>query len=170
MSPTLETLRKSLAESPEFCTQLFARYQALGRPFLLRSELWDEMAELQKEPGVGPPPRAFERLIGSVQEAAVDDGRLLLAVRRRIGRWAYLSIDAQSGEGSEIGVAEYLESKERLVRPDNPADWTLEFVTEPFFREVFAMQEARSIGRGMEFLNRCLSSDLFDRPGRGRSR
>jgi len=165
----LETLRKALQETPDLCAELFARYRALERPFLLRSELWDELVALRQTAGAVSG-SALERAIGRAQEAAVDDGRLLFALRERIGRWEHVRVDVEAGHADDISVAEYLTCKERLARPECAQDWIVELDTEPFFREFFVLQESRSIGRGMEFLNRRLSSDLFDRLGAGRAR
>ena len=46
----------------------------------------------------------------------------------------------------------------------------LEVDLEPFSREFFKPQESRSIGRGVEFLNRRLSSRLFEEQGKGQQR
>ena len=71
-------------------------------------------------------------------------------------------------EAVEISTVEYLAFKERLVN-GNPAhdDWTLEIDLAPFSREFTKLKEARSIGNGVAFMNRSLSSVLFDKRGRG---
>ncbi|MGB5727682.1 MAG: sucrose synthase, partial [Thiogranum sp.] len=45
--------------------------------------------------------------------------------------------------------------------------WTLEVDLEPFSREFYKLHESESIGRGVEFLNRRLSSQLFQDLGKG---
>ncbi len=68
----------------------------------------------------------------------------------------------------EISTVEYLAFKERLVNGHPAADdWTLEIDLAPFSREFTKLQEARSIGNGVEFMNRSLSSSLFDKRGTG---
>jgi len=66
-----------------------------------------------------------------------------------------------------IGVSEFLAFKERLAigGPDN--QWMLEVDLEPFSREFYKLHESESIGRGVEFLNRRLSSQLFQDLGKG---
>ena len=66
----------------------------------------------------------------------------------------------------ELGVREFLRFKEHLVA-HQPADaFTLEIDLEPFDREFYKLKEPESIGRGVEFLNRRLSSHLFEEMGK----
>ena len=108
------------------------------------------------------------RLIGWAQEAVVDSGWIHFALRTRVARWTYLSVHLDTLAIHEAGTAEFLRCKERMVdgRSDDDA-WILELDLEPFSREFAKMTETRSIGRGVEFLNRRLSSRLFDQRGQG---
>ncbi len=78
-----------------------------------------------------------------------------------------LHIEAMRHE--EIAVAEYQQFKERLAGAHaGPGDgWVLEVDLGPFNRDFPKLKEARSIGRGVEFLNRRLSSQLFQELGAG---
>jgi sucrose synthase len=68
----------------------------------------------------------------------------------------------------EIPVNEFLYVKERLVNgKQDDTDHILEIDLEPFLRGFPKMRETRSIGRGVEFLNRRLSSQLFEDSGKG---
>ena len=71
----------------------------------------------------------------------------------------------------EIQVSKYLSFKEYLI--DGYKSTTkkmLEIDLDPFNREFPKLQEARSIGRGVEFLNRRLSSELFQNINNGDKR
>ncbi len=69
-------------------------------------------------------------------------------------------------EHDEISPSEFLAFKERLANGSRRADpWTLELDLGPFNREFPKLKESRSIGRGVEFLNRRLSSQLFQQQG-----
>jgi sucrose synthase len=131
--------------------------------FLLRSELLDELeaSEADLETPLG-------RVIHLSQEAAVDPAYLYLAVRPDVARWTYLRIHFETLAAQEVSVTEFLTVKERLMDGRSAEDrgqdgWTLEIDFSPFSREFPHLQEARSIGRGVEFLNRRLSGQLFDR-------
>jgi sucrose synthase len=67
----------------------------------------------------------------------------------------------------EISASDFLAFKERKVggTPDN--SWMLEIDVGPFERDFPKLQESRSIGRGVEFMNRRLSSQLFEETNRG---
>ena len=132
------------------------------KPFLLRTDLWDELQTFCADPSIGSlEGTAVEHLIRQAQEAAVDAPWVCLAVRVGIGRWCYLRFHLDSGGIHEIEIEEFLKFKERLVlqRED---EFALGLDLGPFEREFPALTEDRSIGRGVEFLNRRLSSRLFD--------
>ena len=149
--------------------RFFHRLTEVGRPFLLRSDVQDTFAAVSVEQGgetlAGTP---LARMIRWTQEAVIDGQWIHLALRTRVARWAYLSLHLDNLAVVEITTSEFLRCKERLVdsRPDT-GDWTLEIDLEPFGREFAKMTESRSIGRGVEFLNRRLSSRLFDSRGEG---
>ncbi len=161
----IELLQSAIEEQPDDIRRLLERYMREDRPFLVRSELWDDFQALAAESGDGLSDGKLSRLLYNAQEAAHDGRSLTLAVRYRIARWAYLQVDAETLEARALNVSEYLHFKEKLVGADNPHP--LELDTEPFQREFRRLQETRSIGRGVEFLNRRLSSQLFFELGKG---
>jgi len=147
---------------------LLRRYASLNKSFLLRSELWDEFETFCRE-------SEFSELINSdlgitirsTQEAAVGAPWLYFATRRYVARWRHFRINMESLQVENISVSEYLKFKEHLVNGISPDQWVLEFDIGPFNREFPKLRESRSIGRGVEFLNRRLSSQLFQELGKG---
>ncbi|HHQ41011.1 MAG TPA: sucrose synthase, partial [Chromatiales bacterium] len=163
-----DSFAEALAAHREGFYLLLRRYIALGRPFLLRSDLWDEFRRFcESDPlGRGLCDTVLAEAVSRAQEAAIDAPWVCLAIRMRIGRWRYLRFHVEAMEHEEISVSDFLAFKERLV--DGPRDeWVLEVDLGPFNREFPRLREARSIGRGVEFLNRRLSSQLFDELGKG---
>jgi sucrose synthase len=147
---------------------LLDRYLGLGRSMLLRSELWDEFEALCiDETGASLRTSRFARIIFNAQEAAIEAPWIYLAVRPQLARWQYLRVHAESMAAELVSVSEFLTFKERLVLGTPYVDRALEFDIEPFNREFPRLQESRSIGRGVEFLNRRLSSLLFVERGKG---
>lgn len=147
---------------------LLRHYISLQKPFLLRSELWDEFqnfCETQENSELCK--SALGRVIKSSQEGVVEAPWIYLAVRRRIARWTFLRFHIDSLEHQEISVSDFLAVKERIVTGKSSNDWTLEIDLAPFNREFPKLQESRSIGSGVEFLNRRLSSQLFQELGKG---
>ncbi|RMD80022.1 MAG: sucrose synthase [Gammaproteobacteria bacterium] len=148
--------------------RLLRRYLGLGKPFLLRSELWDAFAAFCEEEGeTALLDSPLAEVIRVTQEAAVQAPWIYIAVRRYVARWRYYRIHTETLEVSAVGVSDYLAFKELLVEGEAREEWVLEFDIGPFNRDFPKLREARSIGRGVEFLNRRLSSQLFQDLGRG---
>ncbi len=143
---------------------------SLNRQFLLRSELLDAFKQLCEKdcPELCDSPLAS--VISCCQEAAMDTSWIYLALRPRIASWLFVRIHLESLQYERIPVAEFLRFKERLVAGTSDDDWVLEFDLTPFSREFYKLHEANSIGRGVEFLNRRLSSKLFEELGKGDKR
>ncbi|MDH3525920.1 MAG: sucrose synthase [Gammaproteobacteria bacterium] len=144
----------------------------MKRAFLLRSDVQDALAGLCAQPdGDSLRNSPLEKLLYRVQEAVVGAAWICLALRVRVGRWEYLRVHLDTMSMERISVSNFLYFKESLVNGSQDAwSWELEIDLEPFSREFPKMHEARSIGRGVEFLNRRLSSRLFEDLGKGDQR
>jgi sucrose synthase len=161
-------LRTFLQQHRNLAHQVLHGFQALQRPFMLRSELHDTfraVCSTSTDCGLNASP--FEKVIEHAQEAAQDPAWFCVALRLRIARWYYLRIHLETMALDIIGVSEYLAFKERLVNGGGQPEWTLEIDLKPFSREFYKLQESNSIGRGVEFLNRRLSSKLFEELDKG---
>ncbi len=162
-------LKDYLREHRSMGHRVLHHYLSIERRFLLSSDLRDGFAELcatdeTLELAVSP----IARVIAVTQEAALETPWVYLAVRPAVARWRYVRIHMDTMDLEEISVNEFLHFKERLAEGDHEASqWVLEVDLEPFNREFLKFHEARSIGRGVEFLNRRLSSGLFESLGRG---
>jgi sucrose synthase len=98
-------------------------------------------------------------------------GFMDFAVRPRVARWLYARIHIELLTAEEVDAAEFLSFKEKFVTGNiYEMDWALEIDLGPFERGFPKMKESRSIGRGVDFLNRHLSSRLFDDAGVGARR
>jgi len=138
---------------------LVRRYVDLGKPFLLRSELLDAL----EEHASGRPElkdSKLARMVARCQEAATDGHFVYFAQRKYIGQWHYFRVHVDTLELIEVPVEEYLAFKERLVDSGKTDPWPLEIDLTPFNREFPRLKESRSIGHGVSFLNRMLSSSL----------
>ena len=170
----LDDLNRYTREERSHAHRLLHHLQSLDGRFLLRSELQDAFRVLCQETDdhdlVGSP---FATALAWCQEAAQDDNWIYFALRPSIGRWEYVRIHFETLTVESVAVSEYLAFKESLVggakveAPFADDGWMLELDLAPFERGFPKMQEARSIGRGVEFLNRRLSGKLFDQRGLG---
>ncbi|VAX14641.1 sucrose synthase, partial [hydrothermal vent metagenome] len=169
--PHFEALAAYLDEERASAHRVLHHFTASDRHFLLRSDLLDGFKELCSDDGgeiLQHTPLA--RVLQISQEAAFDSQWFYLALRPSIGRWLYLRIHLETLEAKEVVVSQFLRFKERLVGENEAPEWMLEVDLEPFSREFLKPHEARSIGRGVEFLNRRLSSRLFEEQGKGQQR
>lgn len=142
---------------------LFRRICAQKKSFLLRSEIWDlYSAQCEVCPDSTLRSPAVEKLFHEVQEAALRAPWIYFAIRPNVARWEYVRVHTESADVQAIDVNEFLRFKETLVCGSSDNDqWILEFDLQPFNRDFLKLKESRSIGRGVEFLNRRLSSQLF---------
>ncbi|MEX2472133.1 MAG: sucrose synthase [Gemmatimonadota bacterium] len=105
----------------------------------------------------------LDQLIDRIQEVVVTDGVLYLALRERVARWSFVRVSADDLGCAEVTVADFLDVKERLVTGEGADErFVLEVDLEPFQRGFPRLTQARSIGRGVEHLNRYLSMGLFE--------
>lgn len=144
-------------------------FQSLGQQFLLRSDLLDNFQRLcDEEHGAELRGTPLATAVSWCQEAALSHHTICLALRPRIGVWLFICIHMETMDAERLTVGDFLRFKEQLVSEEAEPDlWGLEVDLEPFSREFYKPKEARSIGRGVEYLNRRLSSRLFEDLGRG---
>lgn len=165
---TLKELSRYIAENREGVYLLLRHFLATDRSFLLHSDLQDGFEQFCEEVDPGMAGTPMSEIVGIAQEAVLETPWLALSIRPSIASWTYLRFHAEMVEVEEITASEFLRFKERQVTQVDPQDgWTLEIDLGPFSREFPKLQEARSIGRGVEFLNRRLSSQLFQDLNRG---
>ncbi len=146
---------------------LLRRYMALEKTFLLRSDIWDEFldfcSEEDKSHFCGDTP--LQKIIYYTQEATINSPWIYLGVRPRIGRWEFLRFHIDDIVLERVSTREYLDFKERQINGDGD-NWLLEIDLAPFERDFPKLKESRTIGQGVSFLNRHLSSKLFQDIGK----
>ena len=162
----------ALRDNKAILYPLFQHLAGLGKPFLLRSDIGDAVAcycEAHPEAEICLSNPQLKVWFSQIQEAVVDSSRICLAVRTRIARWQYLQVHLENLQPEVISVQEYLGRKEQHIQgPGAFEPNPLELDIAPFNRGFPMMGKSKSIGRGMEFLNRHLASQMFrDRTAAG---
>lgn len=101
------------------------------------------------------------KLIYYVQEIILDGASLCLIVRPRIaGQEAYRLLEDLTVEA--MSIQDLLDLRDRLVNRHHPQDGdVLELDFQPFYDYSPTIRDPKNIGKGVEFLNRYLSSKLF---------
>ena len=142
---------------------LFRHYVRLNKSFLLHPDIRYEYEKYKENESAEHLHESIvEELIQNSQVAAIESPWIFLSVRSGIAATNYYKYHIDDVCFSEITVSEYLAFEERLINNsggENP--WTLEVDLTPFNRGFPRMKETKSIGRGVEFLNRYLSNRLF---------
>lgn len=157
----IERLRDYLANHRTGAHRVLHALSAMGRPFLLRNEITDAFAEtVEADPSLAD--TALADAVRCSQEGAIDHAWLYLALRHDVARWQYLRIHLETMAVERIDPSAYLHFKERLATGAEDSGWTLEFDIGPFSRDLPKLQESDSIGHGARFLNRRLSSRMFE--------
>lgn len=146
---------------------LFRRYRATEKKLFLRSELWDEFVAFCEENGCDDLRRSeLASILAKTQEAVQNETWLYLDYRPQVAEWIYLRYNFEKMFFEEISPSAFLAFKERLITGKNDR-FILEVDFAPFERDSPKMTQARSIGHGVEFLNRRFSSRLGNELGKG---
>ena len=144
--------------------------RSLERQLLLRSDMQDAFAQFCENNTTDLRHTPIATLVSWCQEAALNESWIYLALRPAIARWKYVRVHLDTLASETVATSEFLGFKERLITGSQSNQWVLELDLEPFSREFFKLHESESIGRGVEFLNRRLSSRLFEELGKGDQR
>jgi sucrose synthase len=161
-----ERIGHSITAYPEDMASLFKRLIDHGAGMLQRHQILEDFEAVTKD-GQNDDLKngAFGDALRAAQEAIVLPPLVALAVRPRPGVWDYICVDVNVLKVETLSVPEYLNLKEKLVDGVD-AKFTLELDFEPFNASFPRPSLSKSIGQGVEFLNKHLSSKLFNDKGR----
>lgn len=139
----------------------------LERKFLLRSEILSAYKKtLTDIKNQDSSLSSFADVMNGCQEVAINGSWVYFAIRYDVARWGYIRIHCDTLDTDIISDDQFLAFKEQLVC-GHYSDWTLEIDMAPFSRQFYKLQESDSIGNGLEYLNRKLSTKLFEELARG---
>jgi sucrose synthase len=164
-------LSKYLHRNRSMVLRVIHHFSSTGRQFLLRSDILQLFSEVcSQEEGASLCESPLAEALSYCQEAAFNHAWIYIAARPEVASWYYLRLHIETMSLKQVGVHEFLRFKERLSSGAVEDPWLLELDLGPFSREFDKLREADSIGHGVEFLNRRLSSRLFEELGRGDQR
>ncbi|KAJ0032039.1 hypothetical protein Pint_13576 [Pistacia integerrima] len=156
-----ERLDETLSSHRNEILALLSRLETKGKGILQNHQLILEFEAIPAENRKKLSDGAFAEVLRSTQEAIVLPPWVALAVRPRPGVWEYIRVNVHALVVEELRVAEYLHFKEELVDGSTNGNFVLELDFEPFTASVPRPTLSKSIGNGVEFLNRHLSAKLF---------
>ncbi|CAN0889053.1 Sucrose synthase 2 [Linum grandiflorum] len=142
---------------------LLSRYVDQGKGILQPHNLLDELDniicdEQDRETLRNGP---FGEVLKSAMEAIVLPPFVAIAVRPRPGVWEYVRVNVHELSVDQLTISEYLQFKEELVDGQSNDPYVLELDLEPFNASFPRPNRSSSIGNGVQFLNRHLSSNMF---------
>ncbi len=164
----LQQLASSYTKThPETVHPLFLHFQENDKDLLLGSELWEDFLLFCKENNqTGLPATPIGAAIKKAQEAFSTADRLYLLIRPKVAEWYFLCYQFNLKELTKIDGSAFHLAKEQLINDRGPEPM-LEIDFGPFEREFPKMKQTRSIGHGVEFLNRYFASKLANHPQTG---
>ncbi len=154
-------------ENKNLVHNLFRSYLGRDTSLIISSELWDDFVIFcAKESDEDLLTSPLALVLKKTQEALVTDTCFYFDMRPRVAKWHHLKYHFESRTLEEISVSDFLAFKEELVT-GKKTNSTLEIDLAPFERDFPKMNQVRSIGEGVEFLNRRFSSRLANDLTRG---
>ncbi|KAK6941232.1 Sucrose synthase [Dillenia turbinata] len=156
-----ERLDDTLSTQRNEIIKLLSRIENQGKRILQPHHLLSELQAISSEEMHNLTEGAFGDVLKSTQEAIVLPPWVALAVRPRPGVWEYIRVNVNALAVEELTVAEYLHFKEELVDGSPNGNFVLELDFEPFTASFPRPTLSKSIGNGVEFLNRHLSAKMF---------
>ncbi|GER41738.1 sucrose synthase [Striga asiatica] len=156
-----ERLDATLAAHRNEILLFLSRIEAHGKGILKPHQLLAEFEAICQADKDKLQDHAFQELLKSTQEAIVLSPWVALAIRLRPGVWEYVRVNVNALAVEELTVPEYLQFKEELVNGTANGNFVLELDFEPFTASFPKPTLTKSIGNGVEFLNRHLSAKMF---------
>ncbi|MDR3668416.1 MAG: sucrose synthase [Ignavibacteriaceae bacterium] len=105
----------------------------------------------------------IEEAIDKIIESVCMSNKLYLEVREDINISAFFLFNVEEKYYEEISELDYLKAQEQFVEPGSNGNiLTLDF--KPFYDKFPSIRQTKSIGHGVEYLNRYLSSRMFNEP------
>ncbi|XP_012851233.1 PREDICTED: sucrose synthase isoform X2 [Erythranthe guttata] len=157
-----ERLDATLAAHRNEILLFLSRIESHGKGILKPHQLvpeFEAIFESDKKPKLQD--HAFKQLLKTTQEAIVLPPWVALAIRLRPGVWEYVRVNVNTLVFEDLTVQQYLQFKEELVNGSGNEKFVLELDFEPFTASFPKPTLTKSIGNGVEFLNRHLSAKLF---------
>ncbi len=158
MSKSLENVLKDYKK--EFRTYI-ERVCTCDRKLMVKGELLEILERLEQENGNDL--SAIEDVVRHFTESVCISCNVFVEMREKIGSTQYFKFNMKEDSNEQITPVEYLKAKEAYRNPAYTNNLlTLNFKT--FYDKFPSVREAKSIGKGVEYLNRYLSSSMFTNP------
>ena len=98
------------------------------------------------------------------QELYITNEHLVLMHRWAIAKYRFYTVRRDGEHLEEISLSRYLDLKDYYARQKKSGGYPLRIDFMPFYDFAPSLRDTRSVGNGIRFLNRYLSSNIFSRP------
>ncbi|MEG4215837.1 sucrose synthase [Microcoleus sp. Pol14C6] len=144
--------------------QFVSDLRALGKKYLLRNDIVNAFAAYctkYEKPEQFHQSSLLSKLIYYVQEIILEDGSICVLLRPKIATMEIVRV-ADDLTVEQMTVQELLDVRDRFVNHFHPQEGDiLELDFGPFYDYSPTIRDPKNIGKGVQFLNRYLSSKLF---------
>lgn len=103
-----------------------------------------------------------------VQEAFIHNEHILIMHRLSPARYRFYLLRCDGERIEEIDVSHYLNLKDSFIQIDHGSCLQIDFM--PFYDYTPSIKDSRTIGNGINFLNRFMCSSLFQNPEKWNAR
>ncbi|PAX52660.1 sucrose synthase [Brunnivagina elsteri] len=165
MSELLQSIINS--EDKNDLRSLMSEIRANEKQYLLRNDilnLYNEFCHKYQKKSELSQNSNLSKLIYYTQEIIQEDSNLCFIIRSKIASQEVYRLTPDLSIES-MSVQELLDTRDRLVNCYHPNEGNLlEIDFAPFYDYSPVIRDPKNIGKGVEFLNRYLSSKLFAEP------
>lgn len=141
------------------------------RKFLLQNDIllkFYEFCDQYKKSKAFREKSSLASFLVKTPELIVREEQIYVMHRHEMARYYYYRISCDGKYIESISVAEYLDLKDMVVLPDGKSrctpNGTLRIDFKPFYDGTPNQKDTRSIGNGIRYLSRYMSSKLFQQP------
>jgi sucrose synthase len=147
--------------------QFIRLLSADGDRIILRNDIIKAFRQFLEDRSPTPEMTGSWRFLRRLQEVLVREGQLLAVYRQRRASCRILVLNGSDQVLGHLSIAEFLKTKEVLVKPELAGDnQTLELNLAPFYDYGPTLKDPHTIGHGIIHLNRYLFARLANQPER----
>ncbi len=139
------------------------------KPYLLKTDIllmFDEFCRNTKKSKEFIERSSVAKFIHKIPELMVTEDIMLIVHRHAIAKYRIYKLNPDCSHMEELEVTSYLDSKDIYIDGEsarrNRPPLVIDF--KPFYDYSPSMRDSRNIGNGIRFLNKHLSSSLFQAP------
>ena len=163
MKMQMANLQDELTNNRAVLYTLFRELLGQDRKFLLKPQVMDVRDSINDiMVKSGSKGENLLQIFALAEEVVGEFPWIYLAVRLDIAHWKYMRINIEEMKWAMLEPDDFFLFKEKRKLPGSSSEqWVLKFDITPFEDGLPKMTQEKSVGHGVEFLNRVLSGKMF---------